>query len=178
MAVDIIPKTAEKTPLWQNAIFYFSIFLIVATVAGYFLINNDLKKANKKSDELKGTIDKGRTDEQAALEKRVFSYKYRIDGLSELLDGRLMASSFFNFLEQNTRPEIWLKEIKIDPQRLRAVISGEGESFQTIGQQIAIFKNGQNIKDLKINNISINTSGKIDFGISFSFNNQFFKKTK
>jgi hypothetical protein len=176
MAVDIIPKAAEKTPLWQSVIFYFSIFLLAVTMACYFWVGNSLKKANDKSDELKRTIDKGNTEEQIALEKRVFSYKYRIDSLKELLDKRFVALNFFDFLEKNTRPEIWLKGIKTDPQKLRAAISGEGESFQTVGQQIAIFKNSESVKNLKINKISIDTSGKINFDIDLSFNNQFFKK--
>lgn len=178
MAIDIIPKEAQKIPLWQSAAFYFSIFLAIAAVAGYFLNNDNLKKSNDKSDELKKEIGRGKTEDQIALEKKVFGYKYKIEILDELLDSRLMSLNFFDFLEKNTRPEIWLLEVKIDPQKFRATISGEGESFQTVGQQIAIFKNSQNITDLKVDNIAISKSGKIDFNITLSFNDQFFKKVK
>lgn len=178
MAVDIIPKAAEKTPLWQSIVFYFSIFCVLMTVASYFLIDSSIKKADKESSKLKADIDRGKTEDQIELEKKVFDYKYKIESLDKLLNERFLSLNFFNFLEKNTHPEIWLREIKVDPRKLQATIIGEGENFQTVGQQISILKNGQGIGYLKINNILINTSGKIDFEASLNFNEQFFKDSK
>ena len=110
------------------------------------------------------------------MEKRVFGYKYKIEILNKLLDERLLALNFFDFLEKSTLPEIWLQEITIDLQKLKAVISGEGENFQTVGQQITTFKNSQNISGLKFNKISISNNGKVDFEITITFNKLFFKK--
>ncbi len=173
--VEIIPKPAEKPPLWQNILFYFSLGLLLMTVLTYFILGNYLKKAETTLQNLEETLAKERTIEEIAMEREVFGYQKKIGDFSKLINLHLFSSNFFEFIEKNSHPQIWFSKLSLNPRRGEVELSGEAENFATLHQQLQIFRTNPSVKNLNLVQIAIGKQGRVNFGLNLSLDPGIFK---
>lgn len=174
MAIEIIPKPAQKLPLWQNILFYISIALLIASISSYFVLDHFFKKAEINFKSLEETLSK-KTPAERVLEARVSSHRKKINNFSQLINQHLYSSKFFDFFQGLSHPKIWFSEFNLNPQDNRLVVSGQAESFLVVGQQILILKQENLIQDVDLSKLSIGETGKVDFTINLSLNPNIFK---
>lgn len=168
MPIQIIPKEAQKLPLWQNILFYFSIALLLASVSGYFVLAHLIKKSDLINQDLENTLAKGKTSQQIILEKKILDYKKKIEDFSSLIMVHRMSSKFFGFFEKIIHPKVFFSKLNLDIIRNEASLSGQTESFQTLGQQIMIFRKEEMIKSIQLSDVKIGKEGKIEFSLKLS----------
>lgn len=173
--VQIIPKLIEKIPSWQKKLFYFSIFLFLGLLLGYFILTSLEKKSENTLSNLEETLGKGKTPEMSSLEEEILNDQKKIKDFSPLLEKHLIPSKIFEFFERNTQPQVFFSEINLNSLNSTASLSGECDSFLTLGQQLAIFEKEPLIEKVNINEVSITKTGEIDFSLDFSFNPKIFK---
>ena len=83
--VEIIPKTIEKPPLWQDILLYFSVGLFLAAIFSFFSLNNSLKKAEDSLQNLERSLSQERPAEQINLEKKLKTTESQINNFSQIL---------------------------------------------------------------------------------------------
>jgi len=174
MAIEIIPKEAKKFPLWQNILFYFSLVLFLSCLSGLLILNFLEKKSQLTLDNLKETLEKGMTTEKKALEKEILTYQKKIDDFSILLADYRVSSRFFDFLEKIIHPKVFFSELNLSSKEGKVSLTGQTESFETLGQQILIFQKEEKLRGLKLAEIKIGKEGKIDFSLEISFDPKIF----
>ena len=174
--IEIIPKPAQKLPLWQNILFYFSIAVLIASFLSYFVLGHFIKNSQKTLQELEGTLAREKTSSQLLLEEEVFNYQKKIADFSLLLRSHLFTSKTFGLLERNSHPKIWFFQFNLDSTKNLLVLSGEAEDFSVLGQQLLIFKKEPLIKGLDLSNISVGRKGRVAFILNFSLDPRLFKK--
>ena len=172
--VEIIPKPIEKIPPWQKKLFYFSIFLFIALLLVYFILSSFEKKSGNILSELKEALLNGKTPEMSSLEKENLNEQKKIKSISPLLKFHLFPSKVFEFFEINTHPKVLFSEINLNSLKSIARLSGQTDSFLTLGQQLAIFEQNPLIEKVNINQVSITKTGEIEFSLNFSFNPKIF----
>jgi len=175
MAIEIIPKPAEKIPFWQNFLFYFSFLLLVGSILGYFALDRFIARERMVLEELDEALTRERIAEETALENRVFGYQRKIDDFSQLIDAHLYSSKIFPFFENICHPKVWFSQFGLDFTHYELVVSGEAESFSALSQQIQIFEKEPLIKGVSLSQLSIGREGKVDFAISFYLDPKIFK---
>lgn len=174
MAVEIIPKPAQKLPLWQNILFYFSISLLIASVCSYFVLNHFIKKAETHLADFEETLIK-KTPAEEALETEVLEHQKKIKDFAQLIDQHLYSSKFFDFFQKLCHPRIWFSQVSLNPPDNQVAVSGEADNFVTIGQQMLIFEQESLIKEVNLSQLSIGERGNVTFTLSLSLDPEVFK---
>jgi len=173
--VEIIPKPVSKPSSWFNSLFYFSVVLLFIAILSIFLLNQFQKKAVLTLKNLEVLLTQIKTQERINLEKELIGYQKKIEDFSFLLQGHSLDSKLFGFLENITHPKVYFSSLNFNSDEKKVILNGETESFQTLGQQLLIFKAEPLVKEVNLSKISIGREGKIDFAFSFSFSPEIFK---
>jgi len=174
--VEIIPKTIEKSPLWQDILFYFSIGLFLASIFSFFVLDNSQKKAEDSLQNLEQSLSKAGTAGQVNLEKEIQITEKQIDDFSQVLDSHIYPSKIFDFLGKIIHPKARFKQTSLDAVKSEVSVSGEAESLTALQQQIFIFQKEPLIKSFVLNSFSIGEKGKIDFNFNLLLNPQIFSQ--
>ena len=166
--VEIIPKEAYKPSKGLNILFYFAIFLLLLSVGGYFTLNNFLQKAENDLAALEQEISQIMTPEKAALEQEVLTSKNEIDKFANLVNQHLETSKVFGIIQRATHPQVWFTGFDLNSRQKTFEVSGETQSFETLGQQILIMRNEEAISTVELDTLSIGSDGRVEFILSLS----------
>jgi len=172
--VEIIPKPIKRIPLWQNILFYFSITILIASVAIYFILGNFLKKSSAELANLENEVSKGKTVDEQNLENRILGYQKKIEDFSRLIKNYQQASSILNFIQESAHPKVWFSLVDFDINENSAAIEGKVDNFQILGQQFLIFKTNPLVKKINLSNVLIGKDGVIEFSLKFLLDPQLF----
>jgi hypothetical protein len=173
--MEIIPKKVIQIPRWLNYLFYISLIVLFLVIIGVFVVNNYISNSQVKLKELESLLVQIRTPENISLESEVRNYERKIKDFAPLLEAHLETSNVFKFLQEDCHPKAWFQQFSLDSKQNKVNVSGKTQSFETLGQQILIFKNDELVQDVKLEQVSLGKEGKIDFNLSISLNPQIFK---
>jgi|GEM_PF-6712743 len=166
MEIQIVPKPKEKPNKILIFLTYFSLIILILTVGAYFYLKSDLKKKNQELMDLQDVLAKKETSrESEQLQKELSVYKEKIDTISFLFDSYHLGTNFFKFVEKYTHPQVQWASAGVNFSTYEVNLSGQTKSFITLIQQLYIFENNPDIKNLKLNSFS---SAKDEKGVSFS----------
>ena len=168
--VELIPKETPQISKWLNIVFYFALLVLFSSIISFFVLGNSIKTGQNKLQELRMTFFEGRTPERLALEKEILNYEKKIKDFSSLAPYHLESSNFFNLLEETTHPKVWFSKINFDTEKGKVSFSGVTQSFESLGQQMLIFKAKSSISEVSLEKVSIDKTGRINFDLSLSFN--------
>lgn len=152
----------EKTVAWLNILFYFSLVLIIVAAASYFLMKNSNKKADMALQELESQLVQSKTAQEYTLE----NYQNKINDYKYLLENYIFSSQFFGFLEKNTHPKVQFLKVQMVADSGKVQLSGLTDSFQSLGQQLIIFKKEGQIKEINLSDISFGDENEVRFSFS------------
>ncbi len=172
--VGIIPKPIKKTSKLYEFAPHISFGLVIVVVLGYAFLWYLENKATNTLQILHDKIIQVDTQEEKNIETQVLFDKKRIDDFSKLLESHKISSGFFKFLEENCHPKIWFTKLELNPQASQASLSGTTSNFQTLGQQVIIFKNQELVKNVELSNLSIGKSGEVEFSLSLDLDPKVF----
>jgi len=173
--IGIIPKKIKKAPDWYNLGFYLAGALLIVVVLTYATLFYFEGKALNSWQELEDKTAQVGSKEDKKTEVKVLTAKEKINDFSELLQGHKRASSFFAFLEETCHPKIWFSEVELNLEQTRALLSGKTSNFQTLGQQIFIFREQASIARVELINLSIGQEGETEFNFYLYFKPQIFQ---
>lgn len=173
--IEIIPKPITKKPFWLNILFYFSIFLLIGVIAGYFLLNHFLKKEEIILRDLEALLAKEKTPEEIALEKEILKYQKKIEDVGILLKEHRLTSPIFELLEKNTHPKVSYSNLDFNMAESQLRLKGIAEDFPTLGQQILLLEKDPQIKEVNLTEVLIGEGGKIVFTLYLFLDPQIFE---
>lgn len=170
MEVQIVPKPKEKPKKIITLLMYVSLIILIAISGVYLYLMQDLKKKDQELNGLKETLAKKETSrELEQLQKELTTYKEKIDTMSFLFESYHLGTNFFNFLEKYTHPKVKLSLVNVGFSDYRVLLNGETESFITLVQQLYIFENSSDVKNLKLVSFSASKDKAfVNFYIEFN----------
>jgi hypothetical protein len=173
--VEIIPKSFEEIPAWQRILLYFLIFLIIAIIIGYFLLGDLQKKSEDYLSSLEQRLSEEGAPQIANLEEEILGYKKRIEDFSLLFENHILSKKFFEFIEEKTHPKVFFSENILTPENLSVKFFGLTDSFLSLGQQLAIFREDELVKDVTLSDVSIGKKGGVEFNLNIIFAEELFR---
>lgn len=173
--VEIIPKKIPKIPQWGNILFYLSLALLIFSISSYFVLDNSFKERKNKLAELEEVLLKGRTAEDNVLENEILISQKKINDFSQLIEKYSKASGIFVFLQEKSHPQVFFSKFNLDLQKSQITLSGQTQSFKTLGQQLLIFKEEEIVRSANLEAISMNREGKVGFNLSLFLDPKIFK---
>jgi len=169
-----IPKEKPKRSIGLDILLVFSLLLLIAAAAGYFIFYKLINDGKLVLDDLNSKIAQEKTAERLALEKEMTEMKRKIDDFSYLVNQHLKIDQVFTIIQENTHPQIWFTQFELDPRFKIVKLIGEAQNFTTIGQQVSLFQKVEKINQVNLDEISLTKEGKIGFKLFLSFKSEVF----
>jgi hypothetical protein len=165
------PQKKQSGFSLENATFYLSLLLLAAMVGAFFYFRYLIVQASDELASVSIEAAKTKTDAQKKLEDRVLSTQQELTDFSQKLNNRKSSIEFFSNFEALVLPQVYFDNCEIDMGGLSAKLSGHADSFQTLGQQIAMFQSANNIlSGVDLQRATIGDDGGIDFAVGITVN--------
>jgi len=165
MAIEIVPKEKIKKITKEGLLFYASLGLLVVALLSFAFLFYYEKKSLDTISELNDSLAQQQTQERKELSKRVFLAKEKIESFSVLINDHRKSSNAFSLLEGNTHPEAYFTNFGLTPDKGAMTLQGETENFETLAQQIMIFREDESVKEINLSGTGMGKEG----GVSFFF---------
>lgn len=174
--MDLMPKN-NNAPFrkWMNILFYLSLAGVIFSAGCFFAVNYFLKENIKRVENMKEESKKIASPEYVNMETQVKKSRAVIDDFNILAGQHLKTVKIFPFLEKYCHPNVWFSQFNLNARQDRLEMTGEARNFESLGQQLIIFKRSAPVASALLDKVAINKDGKIDFSISISFNSGFLK---
>lgn len=159
---------------WVDAVFYFTVSLLVATIFCYviFLVKNDMQRLEIKKHE--AMLQDIGTKQQKEYEKAVLSYQKKIKDFSILFENHEFASRSFEFMQDQTIPEVWFKQFNLERKGRGMRLLGEANNMESFSRQVAIFENNPYVESVTALNSELGASASVVFNISMDMSQELF----
>lgn len=144
MAIDIQPdkKKSFELPSSFNALFYYSIILLVITLGAYLLVSQWSAEMEDQVTNRGEVLDRLEDDEDFQQNRdEIFDHESVINDYMSLFWERRSLNDFFIFLENSMHPASRLESINVDTNEGVISLTGDILNFDTLEQQYTIFKN-------------------------------------
>ena len=174
--VNLIPRQIKKLGKKRMALLRFLIFLVPFLTFIYISLASWKKQAQLNIEDVDSQILTQKTAEMVNLENNLRVYKTDVDTFVPYLNNHILTTSFFNFLEENTHPNIYFDQMSLKSSSANVVLSGKADSFLSLGQQLMIFNDNSIVQNVSLSNISLSEEGNIIFNLSLSLNSSLFKR--
>ena len=174
MDFSAIFQSRSKKFWWMDAMFYFAISLLIATVLCYliFLVKNDIQREDIKKESI--ALEVVGTDQQKEYEKKVIEYQKKVADFTGLLKNHEFASNVFAFMQAETMPNIWFKQFNLDKKNKIVQLSGEADSLDSFSRQVANFEENKYVKSVTTLNSSLESSDRIGFNVNLVLDQSIF----
>jgi hypothetical protein len=166
--MEIIPKDTPKIPPWLDILFYLSVGLLIFVLISYFLVSQSIKASLKSQEELDAQLADS-TSKSAKLKNEILTYQKKIKDFSGIIGEHAESSNIFSFIEKQCHPRVWFSGFEYNTKDIKVIVTGEAQSFQSLGQQMLIFRAEDMISSASLYKVSMEKGGKIGFEISISF---------
>ena len=163
MPIQIIPRPEERKPVLPEVLFYFSLALVVIAAASYFILANMLQKTGSSILAIDKEMAELDSSPVRQLEVKIMEYQKKINDFSRLIGGYKYSSQIFPFIEGLSHPDLSFSDFNASIDSNTVSVSGTAQSFQTVAQQLMIFRNDKLIKDVALTEVSLGEKGGIPF---------------
>lgn len=164
--VSLIPKQTETESKYSKLfeiIFYVSMALVVFAIIFTFYLKTTINKINKNIESLESVISAQKSQENIDLEQKITLLSQKIKNFDSLIKSHKISSKIFGFFEETIHPNIWISDLRLFVSDNRAEIFGQSNNLQSLAEQIIIFKNNKNVREVLLDGVSFNVDGKINF---------------
>lgn len=169
MAVTIIPKQKLEYPVWTQALFFASMVFLLLVLGGFFLTLQLQGRAQKELERVQGVLAQGKTPEEVSQEQSVFRARDKFKDFSAIAEARSDALPVFEFLEATTHPRVAFTTLSLEPRLGTLKLVGATQDFRTLQEQMVIFQNREELRDLTLSSIVLGARGQVIFQLEMGF---------
>ncbi len=168
----IIPKPKKETPKWVNIAFLVCLAMWVALIGCFIFLKAQASSQQNKKTNMESQLVALNSKENQDLESKVAKVAKKIKNFSLVFKEHKNNFRFFDFLRNNCHPNVRFYSLNLTSNKGAVVLDGQTDTYQSLSQQIAIFKKNSLISDFRVFNISLSKEGKITFQFSFKIDQQ------
>ena len=169
MAIEITTKSRIRKipPLVTTGVV---VCIILGLVVGgsylYFLLT--LKKINKEIGEKEASAI-SLTQAIFQKESEIIPIKNKITDFGALIANHKSPFGIFEIIENNTLPTVWFSQLDFNLAEMQVSLSGNVDNFETLEQQMAVFKKEPMFQSMKLSSVSVSEESGVDFSVQFIF---------
>jgi hypothetical protein len=175
MDFSLLSRLKNSQSQWISPLLYLSLTLLVVTSLCYsifafkvYLQNNEISVLNSKL-ALYGS------PSEKQVETKFLEYKKKIDSFNSIIGGHRTTSGAFNFLEDNTLPNVWYSSISILETKSEISLTGEASTMEVLSHQIQLFEQSTDqVKNVNVLSSKMSEQGRAQFSLTLSINPKLF----
>lgn len=165
----IIPRPEEKEPVWVLVALVIGGILLVVMLVPFFLSRGKVSELEKREKNLDEQVTTLITDNRE-LSKKLSEIAKRIKDFSTLFRDHRVTSAIFEFLGSLSHPLVQFTDFDFSDKDFRVGLSIKTENFRTLGEQLLILKQNENIKDPQVTGILLDRDGFVTARFEFLLN--------
>ncbi len=167
-----MPSKKQAGLSLENAVFYISLVILVATVGTFFYLQNSVSKTGDELASLTFEAAKLKTEDEKNLENSILKTQQMLKDFSKALTVQKASSEILKRLEEMVILGVYLTKCEIETDKMAASISGHAKNFEVLGQQITNFEsNSEVLGEVIMGSVKMNPEdGGIDFEVKVMFN--------
>ncbi len=168
--VQVIPRKQiqKEVPSKVPAILFWGSLIAFALCIGLFLIFNwQTKKITNKTQEIINEIQQQQASGQLKkLQDKLTLYQGKLKNIPTLLASHKQPSIIFEHLLKNfSHPNVVLNSLNLITEDAKLSITGLANDNQSLAQQIKLFEDNPNIKEVSLKSVKIGKEGKLEFSL-------------
>lgn len=169
MAIEITTTPRiKKIPLMTTIGVVICVILGIIVGGSYLYFTLTLKKINEEIKEKEASA-MSLTRAIFQKEAEIIPIKNKITDFGTLINEHKSPFGVFEIIERNTLPTVWFSQLDFNSAEMQVSLSGNTESFETLEQQIAVFKKETMFQSINLSSVAISEESGVDFGIQFIF---------
>ncbi len=168
----IIPKPKKEAPKWVNIAFLVCLAMWVALIGCFIFFKVQASSQQNKKAYTESQFASFNTKANQDLESKVAKAAKKIKNFSLVFKEHRNNFRFFDFLRNNCHPNVRFSSLNLASAKGTVILDGQTDTYQSLSQQIAIFKKNSLVNDFQVFNISLSKEGKITFQFAFKVDQQ------
>ncbi len=177
MAIEISLKKNEKAGIGnQPLVVYLSAAVFLVSLAGYLFIGYYNSRITGRVMALDREISNNKSGQISSLEEKVRLTQKKIIDFSSLIENRVFTSNISQFFEKTVHPKVYFTAFDADIKTATVVLGGKAADFESLGQQLILFKEEGGLNRLEVDNVSLEKEGGISFKANLYFKEDFFRR--
>ncbi|MFH1461157.1 MAG: hypothetical protein ABIF84_01930 [Patescibacteria group bacterium] len=158
-----------RTNLWFRLTLSLLIIIVLICLGlwGYQL---NLKK-NK--DALTQKLEESQAQRNPDLEAIFINLKRGIDDFEIISKNQISPLSLFKMLEELTLPQVQFNDLEVDFTNSRLGLDVEAVDYETLAEQIVVFKQDHRVKSIDFSNANLEDSGRVGSYLEIEFDPSF-----
>lgn len=173
MNFSILSKLRDNKLWWVDAVFYFIISSLIATILCYLIFAAKIYFQKVKIEDYNVSLATVGTDEQKEMEKQIFDYQKKINDYAPLIKNHRIFSNILAYLEQNALLNVWFSKFGIGNDS-DITIAGEAESMEIFSQQISVFEASEYLTKITVLSSILGYQDRANFNIVLSLDPKIF----
>ena len=155
---DLIPKQKVRYPIWFRMFSSLAVFAFLASIVAYFGFGFLQSHEQQRTEDLQLQLAQGK------LPQEIFSVKDGLEDFTQIVAARRDIAPFLTFVEENTHPAVSLSQFSVNAKLGTVTLSGNTSSFQSLEQQIQIFRENDLVQSMTLSSIGFGEEGNVSFG--------------
>jgi len=173
--IKLIPQEPQKPSLLINLLFYFSVFLLLASIISFLFLNFKVKELQEKAGQKAKQIEALETKEISEKRDNLVKLISSINKFSNILQEKNNPSKIFNFISENTHQNVYFKSFQWQADNNLVHLEGATKSLKDLAEQILIFESQEIVSNLQVSNIHFDKEGLLSFSLLFNLPKNFAK---
>jgi len=174
-AVEQLAREPARTPgglsrllMFAGTIFLVTLFIYLGMLFGY------RPYLDRQVQELQGQIETFRQQIPVSDQERLLNFSSQIENLRKIFKEYRSAELILDWLEGATHRNVFYSDFDFDATDARLRLAGQGESAEDVGEQLAVFRDRSEIRELEFGGMSVDSRGSWKFSVTLFFNPTFF----
>lgn len=178
--IQLLPQTRKKIDVvvpGQTRNLVLSFFILILVGVGYFLLLNYRNGLFKQVDDLNAQIKQIDDSRDISKEAELLQLAKQLVGINTLVSNHVTWSQAFAKFHKLILPQVTLRSLSASVDRKKFSISGTTDNYASVARQVAAFYADPDIVDIDVGQVSVQTSGRVDFSMEIEFKpNQYLRK--
>ncbi len=153
--------------VFAGVIFALSVFVAIGLKVGYEqYLDKQVEATDQKIKSLTATVTEDKQQQFVAFYSQVVNLK-------AVLEKRSFTSNVFTFLEKNVIPDAYFSDAVMSAPTRTAGLRGYATNLEALSQQIATFEKSASVKNVVLDDVSLQPQGGVTFQVSIIFQQSF-----
>lgn len=169
--IRIIPKQKEKEPMWVNAVLVIGALLLLGFFVPFALTRNKITELEEEKQFLDNQI-MILVNEYEGMSRDLVAIAERINDFSKIFKEHRTTTAIFDLLSSICHPLAQFTGFQFSDDGLKVSLDIVTENFKTLGEQLLIFQQNENIRALTVSNINLDKDGFVNVKFEFFLNKE------
>lgn len=171
--IQLLPESRKEIEVkipGENRLLFLGFGLIILVLVLYSGLRFYSSSLQSKISQLDGELKSLDSKREKETEEKILLIKDQFTIVGQILNNHVILSDLLRKIQTRTTPQIQFKTLKLSLAEKKIDIETEAANYTVVARQIVSYLSEDTVKDVKINEIKLFPSGRLNLNMSILFN--------